>query len=450
MKFKSKSSCLTKVILNNLDETYSESSTATASATATATGSTLLEASIISDNLSLTNAFNLAYEMASNLFYNKKNLIIKDTTNVISNNCFEYIYTIPSIVNYGSSFTLNYISDAININNKFELIYNDKTISTFVPNIILSVIKGEFSENSYLSNVTINSNTSEYFVSYNIIPNSIYTVNKDNGEYNKYLDVKDGLQEPVGIEFDIYNNMYVADFILSNIKVYNKYKKEICVINHKLFQNLGGIGFNNNILYALNGLPILDKESEYYGKYIMFKIILLIDGENNITYEVSVFCTNTLDSPLFICFDKFNNGYVTNYKNNTISKINMTTGDAVVYIDETKGLLKPRGITIDKELNLYISCGDESSGIFYINKIDINKVVSIYTNKNLNSPRGLALDINGDQSLYICNLGSTLVKIISDKCIFYIKDNILEKGDNIISIKDTTDNIILDTFVLNI
>lgn len=126
----------------------------------------------------------------------------------------------------------------------------------------------------------------------------------------------------------------------------------------------------------------------------------------------------------------------------------MTTGDAVIYIDKTEGLIKPRGIAIDEELNLYVSGGDVLTGIFYIKKIDINKVITLYTNKNLNSPRGITIDKEGDKSLYIGNLGSTLVKIIRNKYIFNVENNILEKGDNIISIKDVTDNLIIDTFVL--
>jgi len=447
MKFKSISKCHSEVTLENSEGTQAYG---TASATASAKGNTSTLTITKSDNLSLINAYDLAYKMASS-YFTTKNLILKDTTNTITNNCIEYIYTNPNKIEYKKPFTLYYKSDNININNTFQLTYKDKVLSTFEPNTVLTKITNGYSKISYFSNVTINPNTHECFISYNIIPNKILTINKDNGNYNEYLTIKDGLQEPVGVEFDEFNNMYVANFVKSNIKVYNPNKELIYIINDVLFRNLGGIGFYKGKLYVLNGLPINDKKSPYYKKFIIFETILSYDNKNNVTSsKVNVFCTDTLSAPLFICFDKFNYSYVTNYFNNTISKINMTTGEAEVYIDETKGILKPRGITIDKELNLYVSCGDVSTKTFFISKIDSNKIVTTYTTKNLNSPRGLALDIEGDQSLYICNLDSKLIKIIRDKYIFDIQDNILEKGDNILVIKDVTNNLIIDTFTLNI
>lgn len=449
MKFKSKSVCSTEVVLDNSKKVCS----ATASASATSTGNIATDTIINSNNLSFINAYNLAYKTTSELFHSpyNKELIVKETKSTLSNDCIEYIYTYPPKVQYNEPFTLYYISNNINVNHIFQLIYKNNVLSTFEPNVKLAKIDNINTENTYLSNVTINSkvNPNECFVSSNIIPNSVYNVDINNGIYNVYLDnLSSGLQEPVGLEFDEFNNTYIANFLSSNIKVYNPKKELINTITDPLFKNLGGLGFYKGNLYALNGTPIDDILSPYYGLFIMFKIILIIDNNNNIIYDVQVFCTNTLNAPLFICFDKFDFGYVSNFNNNTISKINMNTGEAVVYIDATQGLIGPRGIVIDKENNLYVSCGDFGTTKYFISKIDANQIVTIYTTINLNSPRGLALD--DDENLYICNLGSLLLKIIRNKCIFQVTNNILEKGDNLLDIKDINENVIIESFILTI
>lgn len=447
MKFKSKSTCLTEVVLDN----FQSVSSATATASSTSTGDIATNTIIHSDNLSFISAYNLAYSTAAELFPNKEDIIIKDTKSSIENDCIEYIYTFPQKIQLEEPFTLYYISTNININHIYQLIYKDNALSTFEPNIKLAEINNDNIENTYLSNVTIDSkvNPNECFVSSNILPNSVYTIDINNGIYNVYLDnLSSGLQEPVGIEFDEFNNTYIANFFVSNIQVFNPKKELIDSITNPLFKNLGGLGFYKGNLYALNGFPIDDILSPYYGLFIMFKIVLIVDDNNNIIYDVQVFCTNTLNAPLFICFDKNDFGYVTNFNNNTISKINMTTGEAEVYIDATQGLIGPRGIVIDQKSNLYVSSGDVSTQIFVISKIDINKTVTIYTTKNLNSPRGLALD--DDENLYICNIGSLLIKIIRNKCIFHVSNNILEKGDNLLTIKDITDNVIVESFILTL
>ena len=183
----------------------------------------------------------------------------------------------------------------------------------------------------------------------------------------------------------------------------------------------------------------------------MFKILIIYNSENNINSDgVSVFCSNTLDIPLFICFDNLDNGYVTNSGNDTISKINMNTGGADVYIDSLQGLLNPRGIAIDKESNLFVTCGQESTGTYFISIINDKQIVSTYTTHNLLSPRGLAVDVNDDQSLYICNMASTLGKIIRNKYIFDVEDNILQPENNKLLIVDTTDDKIIDAVEVDV
>ena len=447
MKFKSKSVCSAEVILDNSQNI----SSATATASATSTGDISKDTIIHSDNLSFKRAYKLAYKNALKLIPNKKDIIIKDTKSIIKNDCIEYIYTYPTKVQYKEPFTLYYISNNININHVYQLIYKDNVLSTFEPNIKLAEIDNDDVKNTYLSNVTINSkvNPNECYISSNILPNSVYTVDMNSGIYNVYLDnLSSGLQEPVGLEFDEFNNTYIANFLSSNIKVYNPKKELINTIDDPLFKNLGGLGFYKGNLYALNGTPIDDILSPYYGLFIMFKIILIVDDNNNIIYDVQVFCTNTLNAPLFICFDKNDFGYVTNFNNNTISKINMNTGEAEVYIDAKQGLIGPRGIVIDKERNLYVSCGDFNKEKYVVLKIDINKIITIYTTKNLNSPRGLALDDN--ENLYICNIGSLLIKIVRNKCIFPVTNNVLKKGKNLLTIKDVTDCVIVESFILTI
>lgn len=451
MRFKSLSSCVCEVVLGNAN--FDKTASASARSFASSTGIRPTEIIEDSNKLASTQAYNIAFDRAMTILnlqnVNKKDIFLKDETSKLTNNCYIYIYTNPTKVICKKSFTLNYISPNIDINHTFNLTFNKKIISTFVPNIILTTISSG-SPTSYLSNVTINRNTGECFVSSNIVPNKIYTVNKTTGEYQVYLETLDsGLQEPVGIEFDTYNNLFLANFLKSDIKVYNSSKKLIYTINDSLFQNLGGLGFYKGVLYALNGVPV--SNDQYNNAFIMFKILLMYDSKNNIIgHDISVFCTNTLVSPLFMCFDNFDNCYVTNYFNNTISKINMTTAEAVVYIDSSSGLVGPRGIAIDKEFNLFVSCGDVSTATYFIVTINKQKMVSTYTTRNLNSPRGIAIDIDGDQSLYICNVGSTLVKIIRDKYLFNVEKNSLKSGDNKLAIKDTNDNTTIDNVVVEV
>ena len=359
------------------------------------------------------------------------------------------VYTRPEKVKCKKPFTLYYGTNNMNVNDNFELLHKNNVLSTFEPNIKLAQLPSS-TPFTYLSNVTINPNTGQCFVSNNIAPNSISVIDKITGENIVYLNgIADGLQEPVGIEFDSKNNMYVANFVDSNIKVFNSTKKLLGTITNSLFKNLGGLGFHNGILYALNGFQIEDIASQYNGLYLMFKIVVNIDNDGNLNYNVSVFCTDTLSVPLFMCFDKNNHCYVTNFSNNTISKINMKNGLASVYINDTQGLLNPRGIAIDCESNLYVSNGDFETKNYFILKINKDKKITIFTTKNLNSPRGLAIDMHGDKSLYVCNLESTLTKITYKKYIFNVIVNILKK-DSKLNIIDSTASTNVEKFTLNV
>lgn len=325
-------------------------------------------------------------------------------------------------------------------------------MSTFTPNIVFSQIP-QFTQLSFLSNVTINSNNGKYYVSDNVIPNSIYTIDKITGQPSLYLQgVTNHLFEPVGVEFDNKNNMFVANFLNSDsngISVFGPDKTFIGKITDPLFRNLGGLGFHNGILYALNGLPIDDTTSPYYGLYIMFKII--VDVSNGIlSSSVSVFCTDTLDVPLFMCFDKHCNCFVTNFHNNTISKINMKTAQASVFIDNSKGLLGPRGIAIDSKSNLYVTNGDFQTKNYFITKINNHGDVIVFSKNNLNSPRGLAIDTeNCIENLLVCNFESKLTKITLNSLIFDVGQNNL-KNETKFKIIDKTSDKIIKKFTLNI
>ena len=450
MKYKSVSYCVCEVVLGNTN--FEKTVSASAEASASSTGIQPSETIERSNRLASTQAYNKAFERAMAIFNlqdgnKEEDIFLKDETSKLTNDCYAYIYTNPANVVCNKPFTLNYISPNININHIFNLTFNEKIISTFIPNTILTAIPSD-SSTSYLSNVTINRNTGECFVSANTALNAIYTVNKTTGEYEEYLDGASGLQEPVGVEFDVFNNMFVANFLGGSITVYDSSKTLIYTITNSLFQSLGGLGFYKGILYALNGVPVTN--DQYDEAFIMFKIMLIYDSKNVITgHDVSVFCTNTLESPLFMCFDNFDNCYVTNYYNDTISKINMTNAEAVVYIDSSQGLLGPRGIVIDEELNLFVSCGNVTTATYFVSTINKNKNLSTYTTTNLNSPRGMAIDVDGDKSLYICNGMSALGKIMRDKYLFNVEDNILGPSNNELVIQDATDNTIIDTVFIN-
>ena len=442
-KYKTTSMAFSSVALATADGSNNSSGSASASATAS-TGSALTS-QIEADTLSSSLAYTIAYKNAlQNLDHTlQQEIILLTNKNSNSSVSSEYIYTIPQELRQKNPFALYYTDyTSIQLDDTYNLLYENEILSSFQPNFIFSEI---ITPNAgFISNVTVSTINPDYiFVSLNP-QNEVYRINKNNGLYSIFLD--ENVYEPVGLEFDNNGLCYVANFLnssINGISVFDQQQTFVKKITSPLFYTLGGIKFDKTgRLFALNGLPIPDPDSPYYNQYLMLEINIATD-------EVSVFCFNTLNVPLFLCFDENNYCYVTNYNNDTISRINMLNGEAEVYIND---IIKPRGIDIDGYGNLYVSGGDITTTDFYVSKIDPIKNISVIAKNNLNDPRGVAYELNGNgiMELYIGNVGNFLTKLSLNSLIFLVESHVLYNGIRLLAIVNATTTQEIDTVDVSI
>ena len=118
-----------------------------------------------------------------------------------TSNSKNIVYTRPEKVKCKKPFTLYYRTNNMNVNDNFELLHKNNVLSTFEPNIKLAQLPS-LTPFTYLSNVTINPNTGQCFVSNNGVPNSISVIDKITGENIVYL--KDNKHFIIKFIFNIY------------------------------------------------------------------------------------------------------------------------------------------------------------------------------------------------------------------------------------------------------
>ncbi|MDR0276157.1 MAG: carboxypeptidase regulatory-like domain-containing protein [Burkholderiaceae bacterium] len=119
--------------------------------------------------------------------------------------------------------------------------------------------------------------------------------------------------------------------------------------------------------------------------------------------QETVLLRNGLSSPYAMVKDDAGNYVVTNYGDNTVSKVLAATGAVSVF---ATGLNRPEGITRDAQGNFYVA----NYGNNTVAKITPDGQVSTYAS-GLNQPFDLKFAPNGD--LYVSNQGnSTIVKVL--------------------------------------
>lgn len=360
-------------------------------------------------------------------------------------------YTIPEKVVYNTFFYFIYNSSDVNADNKYALysIQEDqmsthsKQLSTFIPNthfgnLVPCYDKGLVGANCIFDNAGV------LYVCIDIA-NIIYKYNAKIKLFEKFI-IKN-IYSPSGIVFDNDNNLYVSNFALTNesypcITVFDANGIFLYEIFSELLASPGDIKKDKKgDFFILNGkaidlpsdpkLPNFNPNSKYNGEYLLLQVI---PNNNTLTGTVNVFSYNTLKVPGFIAFDSCNNGYVTNFADNSISIVNMKTGEADIYFPKGSGLSNPRGIAIDKQDNIYVTYSEKSDNQYKIQKIDKNKYISTFTTQNLNNPRGISFDKN--DNLFITNEKGNITRVICNRFIFNISKTMMEIGNHSLLIYD--------------
>ena len=371
--------------------------------------------------------------------------------------------TIPEPIIRGQPYQLIYNLSQADPNQIYNLNYltNNSFLATFTPNNVFSQVPIVGASGEIAVNVAFDNNNNMY-VSVDVV-NIIYKFNVTLNQLEPYITnaVIETLFSPVGIAFDSNNTMYVSNFATASetipcVSVYDSTGTYLYTINDSdnLLAHPGDIKFDKNgNLYILNGATIT--EGPYDGLYLILQVIprSVSEPSGNIIYFCSSVGNITLDKPLFIDFDSYNNGYVTNYGSSLIgttsfiSKItNMNPVNINVYISSGVGLYGTRGIAIDSHNNLYVT--NDYLNNYSILKITPNKTITTFTTKNLNSPRGICFNNMGD--LYIANGidlealdGNYITQIIYNRYLFNITNNNLPLNTQPLSItNNTTGNII--------
>lgn len=177
----------------------------------------------------------------------------------------------------------------------------------------------------------------------------------------------------------------------------------------------------NLILYGLNKpiSIIFDNLNNLYITIDSTSQILKLDQYGNLTQ----FITTELNLPVAMVFDQtFSNMYVTNFGNNTISKINMSTNTITNLVlnytpsDFPSGypLDQPNGLCFDSTFeNLYVTNVNPYTN--NIVKININTLQATVFVSNILSPILIMSDNNVPCNFYVtCLMQSVIYKIDSD------------------------------------
>jgi hypothetical protein len=375
--------------------------------------------------------------------------------------------TIPEPIIRGQPYQLIYNLSQADPNETYNLNYltNNSFLATFIPNNIFSNVPIVGASGEIAINVAFDNNNNMY-VSVDVI-NIIYKFNAALNQLEPYITnaVIETLFSPVGMAFDSNNTMYVSNFAaasgtIPSVSVYDSAGTYLYTINDSdsLLSKPGDIKFDKNgNLYILNGSTITG--GIYDGLYLILQVIprSVSEPSGNIIYFCSSVGNTTLNRPLFIEFDSYNNGYVTNYgssligTNSFISKItNMNPQNINVYIPSGVGLYGIRGIAIDSQNNLYVT--NNYFNNFSILKITPNKTITTFTTKNLNSPRGITFNNMGD--LYIANgidlgalNGNYITQVIYNRYLFNVTNNNLPLNTQPLSITNTTTGSIINNLL---
>ncbi|MBS4044645.1 MAG: Ig-like domain-containing protein [Chitinophagaceae bacterium] len=138
---------------------------------------------------------------------------------------------------------------------------------------------------------------------------------------------------------------------------------------------------------------------------IHFTCFLLLSNYLN-AQTVTTFATG-LSGPFGNVFDNSGNMFVTNYNNNTLSKIN-SLGTVSTFV--SSGLSLPGAITIDNANNLYVTNRGSNS----VSKITSAGVVSTFATSITPNAGSYGITIDNSNNLYVTNyFDSTIKKITS-------------------------------------
>ena len=180
---------------------------------------------------------------------------------------------------------------------------------------------------------------------------------------------------------------------------------------------------------------------------------LLITGSSSLVMRTpagqeTVLLRNGLSNPYAMVKDDAGNYVVTNYGDNTVSKVSAVTGAISVF---ATGLNRPMGITSDAQGNFYVANNGDNT----IAKITPAGQVSTYAS-GLNGPFDLKFAPNGD--LYVSNQSnSTIVKVLPNGTVQLFAQGIaknpqgmkydsagnlwIANGDGTLRVKDPQDEV---------
>jgi len=347
-------------------------------------------------------------------------------------------YTIPNRVQYKQPFYFVCESESFSPDANYILyqINNASTVlSSFQPNCIFSTLP-----NNHMDHIHFATDSIGDLYASSLENNIIYKYNKIDKVFEHFITAT--LVSPKGFVFDNDNYLYVSNTTKEKngrISVFDSNGTFLYDIFSEWLSSPGDIKRDKiGNIYIINenalDLPCniseenFNPNSKYNGSYLLLQVI---PNNNTLSGTVNLFCYQSFCKPTSIAFDSKNNGYICNSGSNSISIIDMVTGDADIYIPKGAGLIHPRSITFDKKDNLYVTMEDKE---FQIQKITKQKLLTTFASQCGNNPINLFCDRN-DQ-LFVGNNDGQIFRITCNRFLFRITHPSLSVGNHPLIIYD--------------
>ena len=353
-------------------------------------------------------------------------------------------YTVPSKVQYNQPYYLVYESDNFLQENEY-ILYR---INTSGNSTFLSAMNGStlFSSLSFEEKGKEKEKENDVIKMTTDVAGNMYALSKKAHCVYKYDTISKKFEpfirsktlfHPTGMAFDNDNYLYVSNMMKETmsprISVFDGKGYFLYDIFSELLSCPGDLKRDKKgNLYVLNEkvlhLPANPKSVDYNpnSKFNGFFLMLhILPNNNTLSGTVNIFTYETLNQPISLAFDSYNNGYICNKGNRTTSKLDMVTGEANL-LDSKDAFMH---IIFDKKDRMYAILDTDDKKIYR----DNNGFLELYCTNPL-SVTSFLFDKN--DNLFVADPIGEINKLACNRAIFHIKNNTLLPGNHPLIIYD--------------